>query len=144
MILPFVDMLNGSFEPDVVRDKIVLLGLTIRGVDEFATPTTAETRMWGVEVQANIVETILGQRYLVPSSSLTTNLLVCAAALIGTWLAALLRPVRAAMGLLGLLLLYLLAGGILFDQGALLNLIYPPAALALGFAVSQVYRLLFE
>jgi adenylate cyclase len=48
------------------------------------------------------------------------------------------------MGLLGLLLLYLLAGGILFDQGTLLNLIYPPAALALGFAVSQVYRLLFE
>ena len=143
-ILPFVDLLNGSFSPDVVRDKIVLLGLTIRGVDEFATPTTAETRMWGVEVQANIVETILGQRYLAPSSAPATSLLVCAAALIGTWLAALLRPIRAAMGLLGLLLLYLLAGGILFDQGTLLNLIYPPAALALGFAVSQIYRLLFE
>lgn len=143
-ILPFVDVLNGSFKPDIVRDKIVLLGLTIRGVDEFATPTTAETRMWGVEVQANIVETILDERYLVPISSSTTSMLVCVAALIGTWLAALLRPIRAAMGLLGLLMLYFLAGGILFDQGTLLNLIYPPGALALGFAVSQVSRLLFE
>jgi len=143
-ILPFVDLLNGSFSPDIVRDKIVLLGLTILGVDEFATPTTAETRMWGVEVQANIVDTILGQRFLAPNSASVTNLLVCAAALIGTWLAALLRPIRAAMGLLGLLLLYLLVGGILFDRGTLLNLVYPPAALALGFAVSQVYRLLIE
>jgi adenylate cyclase len=143
-ILPFVDVLKGSFKPDIVRDKIVLLGLTIRGVDEFATPTTAETRMWGVELQANIVETILAERYLVPISASTTTILVCAAALIGTWLAALLRPIRAAMGLLGLLILYLLASGVLFDQGTLLNLIYPPGALALGFAVSQVYRLLFE
>lgn len=143
-ILSFVDVLNGSFKPDMVQDKIVLLGLTIRGVDEFATPTTAETRMWGVEVQANIVETILGERYLVPASAATTTLLLYAAALFGAWLAALTRPVRAALGLLGLLLLYFLASGILFDQGMLLNLIYPPAALALGFAVSQVYRLLFE
>ena len=143
-ILPFMDVLNGSFDPAVVRDKLVLVGLTIRGVDEFATPTTTETRMWGVEVQANIVETILHERYLVPISHSTTTGLLFAAALIGTWLAALLRPIRAAIVLLIVLVLYLLASSILFDQGTLLNLVYPPSAVMLGFAVSQVYRVTFE
>src|SRR5205814_384340 len=48
-VLSFVDVLNGRIEPARVRDRIVILGQTIRGVDEHSTPTTAHTRMWGVE-----------------------------------------------------------------------------------------------
>jgi len=36
------------------------------------------------------------------------------------------------VSMLGLLGLYLLAAGILFESGAVLNLLYPPAALLLG------------
>ena len=68
-ILSFVDVLAGRFEPEVVRDRIVLLGPTIRGVDEHATPTSGDVRMWGVEVLANAVETVLAQQYLVPVSA---------------------------------------------------------------------------
>ena len=58
-ILSFVDVLEGRFDPAVVRDRIVLIGPTIQGVDEHPTPTTSDTRMWGVEILANAVETIL-------------------------------------------------------------------------------------
>ncbi len=66
-ILSFVDVLEGRFDPALVRDRIVLLGPTIRGVDEHATPTTGDTRMWGVEILGNAVETVLYQRFLVPA-----------------------------------------------------------------------------
>ena len=75
-IVPFVDVISGSFDESLVRDKIVLLGLTIRGIDEFATPTTSATRMWGVEVQASAVDTLLAERYLTPASRATTVLLI--------------------------------------------------------------------
>jgi adenylate cyclase len=143
-IIPFVDVLNGAFDRELVRDKIVLIGLTIRGVDEFATPTTANTRMWGVEVQSSAVETILGQRYLVPVSPLATIALIAGLALLAALLVSAWRPVPATIGMLGLLGLYLMSAGILFDYGTVLNLIYPPAAIILGFATTMIYRVVFE
>ncbi|TAJ10839.1 MAG: adenylate/guanylate cyclase domain-containing protein [Nitrospirae bacterium] len=143
-ILPFASILDSSFNPALVRDKIVLIGLTIRGVDEFATPTTAETRMWGVEVLANAVETILRQRFLVPVSDGTTILLIVASAVLASLLVAVGGPRHAALGVIGALGLYWLAAGLLFDNGVVLNLVYPPGALLLGFAAAMVYRVAFE
>lgn len=122
-IIPFVDILNGTFDRELVQDKIVLIGLTIRGVDEFATPTTANTRMWGVEVQANAVETILGQRYLVPVSPGVTIGAMIGLALLTSLLVSAWRPVPATAGMLGLMGSYLLTAGFLFDNGMVLNLI---------------------
>jgi adenylate cyclase len=143
-ILPFAAVLDGSFDPTLVRDKIVLIGLTIRGVDEFATPTTAETRMWGVEVLANAVETILSRRFLVPVSDETTTALIFALAFLASLLVAAGGPRRAAVGVIGVLGLYGVTAGLLFDNGIVLNLVYPPAALLLSFAAAMVYRVVFE
>lgn len=143
-ILPFVDVLEGTFDPALVKDRIVLIGLTVRGVDEFATPTTAETRMWGVEVLANAVETILGQRFLLPLSERATRALILGLAVATALLSAAGGPRAAATGVAGLLLGYLLAATWLFDEGLLLNLVYPPAAILLTFAAAMIYRVAFE
>lgn len=143
-ILSFRDVVNGTFDPAVVKDKIVLIGLTVRGLDEFATPTTSSSRMWGVEVLANAVETILSQQYLVPVSSSVTIGLIFLSALLSALLVAVLKPSFATVGVLGLLLLYLAAVGLYFDSGSLLNLVYPPSAILLGFAGTTVYRVVFE
>mgnify|MGYP001591694104 CR=1 FL=1 len=143
-IISLVDVLTGSFDHTLVRDKIVLIGWTIRGVDEFATPTTADTRMWGVEVQANAIETILSERYLSTVSPVTTIGLIVTFALASALLVAALGPFLASIGMVALLALYFLTSGILFDTGILLNLVYPPSAIVLGFAVALVYRVVFE
>src|SRR5205085_7278548 len=62
-VLSFVDVLEGRVDPAAVRDRIAILGQMIRGVDEHSTPTAAHTRMWGAEVLASAVETILADRY---------------------------------------------------------------------------------
>ena len=74
-ILSFVDVLEGRFDPALIRDRIVLLGPTIRGVDEHATPTTGDTRMWGVEILGNAVETVLYQHFLPPAAVATVLLI---------------------------------------------------------------------
>jgi len=142
--ISFVDVVTGTFDRPLVKDKIVLIGLTIRGQDEFATPTTAETRMWGVEVLGNAVETILGQRFLVPVPPSVTIVMIFLLALLAALLVASTRPVVAAACTVGLFGLYLVLAGVLFDGGAVLNLVFPPAALLLAFVVTLIYRVIFE
>ena len=143
-IIPFVDVINGSFDESLIRDKIVLLGLTIRGIDEFATPTTSTTGMWGVEVQASAVDTLLADRYLLPASRTTTVLLIYAAALTGAIFAAAARPLSGIGAVSASLFLYLVAASLSFDRGVLLNMVYPPIAVLLGFTATQGYRIFFE
>ncbi|MGH7384910.1 MAG: CHASE2 domain-containing protein, partial [Candidatus Rokuibacteriota bacterium] len=105
-IISFVDVLEGRFDPAQVRDRIVLLGPTIRGVDEHATPTTGDTRMWGIEILGNAVETVLHQRYLVPASRPVTVLLIGLMSLLAALVVAAWRPLPAGLAVAGGLALY--------------------------------------
>ncbi len=143
-IVSFVDVLEGRVDPGVVRDKVVLLAPTIPGVDEHVTPTSTHQRMWGVEILGNAVETILHQRFLMPASRPVTVALTMALALVAGVAVALLRPWRATIAALGLLALYVTAASGLLEVGLVLNLVYPPAAVLITFAVALAYRVVFE
>jgi adenylate cyclase len=143
-IISFVDVLEGRFDAALIRDRIVLLGPTIRGVDEHATPTTGDTRMWGVEILGNAVETVLHQRFLVPVSPSVTVLLIGLMALLAALLVAASRPLPAGLAVTGALGLYGTAAALLFDRGVVLDLIFPPVALLAGFATALASRLVAE
>ena len=134
-ILSFVDVLAGRFDSEVIRDRIVLFGPTVRGVDEHATPTSGDVRMWGVEVLANAVETVLAQRYLVRVSPGVTVGSIVVLALLGGAVVVALRPVRAVLAALGLLVLYVVVGVVLFDSG-----LAPRPRLSAGRARPHVRR----
>jgi adenylate cyclase len=137
-------VLDGRFDAALVRDRIVLLGPTIRGVDEHATPTTGDTRMWGVEILGNAVETVLHQRFLVPISPPVTALLIGLMALIAAAAVAGWRPLPAGLAVAGALGLYGTAAALLFDRGVVVDLIFPPTALLAGFAAALASRLVLE
>jgi adenylate cyclase len=143
-IISFVDVLEGRFDPALVRDRIVLLGPTIRGVDEHATPTTADTRMWGVEILGNAVETVLHQRFLLPLPAPGTVLLIGLMALLAALGVAAWRPLAAGLVVAGGLALYGTAAALLFERGVVLDLIFPPAALLIAFAAALASRLVVE
>jgi len=143
-IVSFVDVLEGRFDPARLRDRIVLLGPTIRGVDEHAAPTTRDTRMWGIEILGNAVETILHQRYLVPVPRGIAIAVVAALALAGTALATAWRPLAASAGVLGLLVLYVTLAALLFETGRILDLVFAPAALLVAFGAALGYRVVFD
>ncbi|MCB1859926.1 MAG: EAL domain-containing protein [Gammaproteobacteria bacterium] len=61
--LSFVDVLRGTVDPDLLRDKWVLVGATAVGLgDRLATPASAEHQlMAGVEYNANVLDSLLGK-----------------------------------------------------------------------------------
>jgi adenylate cyclase len=143
-IISFVDVLEGRFDPALVRDRIVLLGPTIRGVDEHATPTTGDTRMWGVEILGNAVETVLYQRFLQPAPPAVTTALIALMALLAALVVAAWRPLLAGLAVAAVIGLYGTAASLLFERGVVLDLVYPPAALLISFAAALSSRLVLE
>ncbi len=60
--LSFVDIYNNQFDPEIVKDKIIIVGATATGLhDEFFTPTGI---MYGAVVHLNFISTILKQNFL--------------------------------------------------------------------------------
>jgi len=99
--------------------------------------------MRGIEILGNAVETVVHQRYLVPSPEWLTALTILLCALLAAGLVGLRSPWLATLALLGLLGLYLTLAAVLFESGVVMNLIYPPAALAASFALTLAHRVVF-
>jgi adenylate cyclase len=143
-VISFVDVLEGRFDRALVQDRIVLLGPTIRGVDEHATPTTGDSRMGGIEILGNAVETVLHQRFLRPVPPPVTVLLIALMALLAALVVAAWRPLPAGLTVAAGLGLYVTAAALLFERGTILDLLFPPAALLLSFAGALAARLVVE
>lgn len=67
--ISFVDVLRGDTPPEFLHDKLVLIGATGDGLgDRYATPLSNHTEiMSGVELQANLLDTLLNGRALTPA-----------------------------------------------------------------------------
>lgn len=58
--VPYVDVLNGEVDPALLRDRLVLVGMTASGIaPRLLTPTTRERWMSGSEYQANVASMLL-------------------------------------------------------------------------------------
>lgn len=143
-LVPFARVLDGGLDPSLVRDRVVLLGVTVRGVDEHATPTTSDTRMPGVEILAHAVETILSGRFLADAPRALTLASVVAAAALAAGLAALVRPFVAVVGVVAAVGAYVGFAVAALEAGTVLSLVHPTAALVLGFAVALAGRVVSE
>ena len=143
-IIPLIDVLDGAFDLEWLQDKIVLVGFTTAGVDEHPTPTTGDRRMWGVEILGSAIETILHQRFLRPAPRTAVVALILLLALLAGLVVARSRPSWAALVVLAVLVLYVIAGSVVLEAGIILDLVVPPAALLLSFAVALADRVVFE
>ncbi len=138
------DVVSGEFDEEDVRNRFVIVGMTATGQpDSWVTPVSEE-KMYGVEIYANAIDTILGQRYLTDASRLMTGLIVLGMAGVS---ALLLPVVRLRWGALIAVLLfggYLIAAFFAFDGGVVLNVPYPLIALLLVWATAIVSRVVAE
>ncbi|MDP2949639.1 MAG: adenylate/guanylate cyclase domain-containing protein, partial [Chloroflexota bacterium] len=140
--IPFEDVLNNSFDGDLVKHKVVLVGSTASGIDVHSVPL--EGRMSGLEIHGNALDTLLRARFLEPVSASVTLVIVLLLAGVS---AVLLPRWRLGWGLLlvlGLATVYVAAGAFLFGRGYIVNFVYPPAVLGLVFVVTLAYRTIAE
>jgi signal transduction histidine kinase len=118
---------------DVLRDKIVLMGVTAQGTgDRLFTPFSAGIAMPGVEIHANILNTLLTGEYLLPASDLVVALFILAITLLTLWVSAQSRIAARYLGLAAIAVVVLLSPYGLFLAGQ----VWPAFSLLLAFGVA--------
>lgn len=145
-ILSFADIYENSFSPENIEGKIVLIGSTTRAVeDHFPTPTTrSDLLMPGVEVHANAIQTLLEQNFLFEQSKPSQLLTIAALTILLTAAVMALGILPGLFAAIALITGYHLAAEPIFDQGLILNLVYPTIALFTAYLATTLYKYLTE
>lgn len=143
----FVDVLEGRIPPETFRDRIVLVGATAAGLEDYVMVPGAEgiSAIPGVRFQAEILNTLLqgGVPKRLPDWS--EGLISAAAALAGAFLAGFTKPRRAVAAAIALLASLLLASRWMFISAEIwLATVCPVLAMTISFTLLLFvrYRLL--
>ena len=144
--LSITDILHDEVDTSAIRDKIILVGATANGVyDLRRTPFGSDYP--GVEIHANIIDSILTQDFLrQPAWAALYDLIVIIIS--GLLLGLVLPRVGAIYGAVASLCVFF--GHLLFcryvfnHQGFVLNIIYPVLVIFLTYVGITVYKYLTE
>jgi len=148
--IPYGDIISGDFDPSLVNNKMVLIGMTATGEpDTWAIPTSA-SNIPGVFIHAGAMDTILTERFLVETGPIVTLMIMLL--LIGITAFALPRcgtwywtDIAKGAGItVGLFVAYLIGGFFAFDRGYILCLFYPLLLLPVLYVGNVVYMVVSE
>jgi adenylate cyclase len=94
--VPYYRILRDEIDPAVFRDKIVLIGSFAPSLhDVFGTPFSATQPMAGVEIQANLIETLLAGNPIIPLAEWQHALVFILLCGLTIWPSVQLKPVKA-------------------------------------------------
>jgi adenylate cyclase len=148
--VPYGDIISGDFDPALVNNKIVLIGMTATGEpDTWAIPTSV-SNVPGVFIHAGAMDTILTERFLTEPGIIITLMIMLL--LIGITAFALPRcgtwywtDIAKGAGItVGLFVAYLIVGFFAFDRGYILGLFYPLLLLPVLYVSNVVYMVVSE
>ena len=139
--ISYADIIQGTFDPELVKFKMVLVGMTATGEpDSYVTPISPQ-KMYGVEIHANAMDTILNQLYLVEASKRMTLLIVfLMVGILGFAMPFLNLRWGALLSSL-LFIGYALAVFFSFDYGHILNILYPLLAVPIIYVTVLICRI---
>ena len=125
--IPATDVLSGSIPGQFFKDKIVLVGATARDLQDFhETPFGI---MSGVEIQANITQTLLEASFFSHHRSID-GFIIFFLAFITAWICFRSKGLtQIILGVMGTLVVYNLVVFWMFDYLYILDLLYPNLAI---------------
>lgn len=136
--LPFLDVLDGRFDRSLVRNRIVVVGVTAPAAQDQHPTSIGGGQMSGPEIIANTVQTVLDGYPLDDESPLLRWALLLVAGLVAPLAAAVVRPARrltvAIVAGSVTAALLVTASFVLFRAGIVTALAAPLAAALLGTA----------
>lgn len=139
--ISLTDLLSGKVDPRIFTNCIVLVGAYANGLqDQYAVPNSAG-QMFGVEINANLVQSYLDEQQPLPANRLLTAL--CTAVL-AMGLYFIFRKMKLKWGtvVFALAEVFLVVSGILFYTK--LSIILPAVYLMIAFALDYVVALGFN
>lgn len=141
----YVDVLQGSISPENLKDKIVLIGATTPDLhDDQLVPTSKSTPMPGIEIHANIIDTLLSGKPLNSVRNRIVIIFTVAFALTISLLAIFTGILPTIIAAVVLLIGYLVYAVVSFDSGLIQNLVLPPLAVIAATIAGIIYRYLAE
>ncbi len=139
----FVDVMDGKADPALFKEKIVIVGVMAAGLgDTFWTPTGE--MMYGVEIHAAAMHTILTGNFLRAAHPALTIASILALALICGLVVLRFRILWAALLTAFICFIYFLTAFSFFDNGLVLNMLYPPLTIAGTFVAFNLYNVTSE
>jgi adenylate cyclase len=142
--ISYGEVINGHFDHSMVKNKIVLVGMTATGeTDAWAVPAS-DSKMPGVLLHAIAIDTILREQFLAETGTGTTlMILLLLLAITGLTLPRL--RLRWGILMVGVLFIsYLAATSLSFDRGHILNILYPLSLLPVILVSSIACRIVIE
>jgi adenylate cyclase len=142
--LSYGAVIRGDFDPSIVRNKIAVIGMTATGeYDTWEIPTSSE-KVPGVYIQAAAMDAILRSKFLTETGPVTNALIMLLIVALVSLALPRLRLKWGGLLVAAALIIYLGVSFFAFDRGQILNLVYPPALLALTLVGSIVTMVVFE
>jgi adenylate cyclase len=154
--ISFADLVNGTVSPDAIKGNIVLVGYYyLTGVNDQQLVTTsagksqvgtnAIAQMPGVELQANVVQMLLGPKFITLESPLLVFLIVFVLGLVMALLVARLSVLWGLLATVVVLLGFTLAMAYLSIFNSFVpDLFHPWLTIALAYTGVTAYRFLYE
>lgn len=144
------DVISGNFDSSLVKNKIVLIGMTAIGEPDTWTIPTSVSKVPGVFIHAAAMDTILTQRFLREPGIIITLMIMLL--LVGITAFALPRcgtrhwkDIAKGVGITGgLFIVCLVAGFLAFDRGYILDLFYPLMLLPVIYVSNILYIVFME
>lgn len=140
------DVLHGRIPQEVFRDKIVLIGATAIGIYDMRVTPFSQV-FPGLEIHANIVDTILKQQFLYRPNWVTIFDML-SIIVVGILLGLILPKSKVLGGVISaglLFVLFPLIGYYLFKfKGIWINMVYPLGNIILTYLALTVHRYLTE
>jgi len=126
----FVDIFSDAFDPSQFANKIVLIGPTDMA-NNFAIPISHGTTMYGIEIQANVLQMLLEGRFVQHVSETTSILIIVLILLLGMLIGQFLDIYASLAIYVATGIGYCILAMRMFDQGYMLPLLLPLTVLAL-------------
>jgi adenylate cyclase len=140
----YLDVMQGKAPADLFKDKIVLVGITATAEpDRYLTPVSRGRPMYGVEILANIIESLWSGHFIYRTGVWVNIAIVFGLALVTSLICV--RPWSGLLLAIGLAMLYFILVSWLFDvTGLRLDIFYPLFAIAFSYVMVTAYRFSIE
>lgn len=144
-VVSMADVLDGTVDPAIFQDAVVLVGAYAVGMQDSYMPAIAHnSQMYGVEIHANIIEALLEGKTQLPISPLMYAL--AAALLCGVFYvySEKMRMLYSTIILIGMTILDLIFAGGMYVKGRIVPTILLPVCLLVIYLVQMVRKYLTE
>jgi len=145
-VLPYHLVVEGAYPPSTFENKIIMVGYYTSGLgDYYFTPFARDNPMYGIEVHANILHTLLEAGPIYPVSLWINLLMVFLLALVSMFIYQALRPVWGFVSLVLMGAVFFLITTQLFNERSLyVESVYPLLSLSGSYITALVYNFVVE